>query len=49
MPRRELFIDAQRDGCEYDDNGDAFDCSNFVDLDWLSSSANSCEEELFDR
>lgn len=48
MPRRELFVDEQREECDYD-NGDAFDCSNFVDLDWLSSSANSCEEELFDR
>lgn len=28
---------------------DAYDCSNFVDLDWLSSSGNSCEEEFLDR
>ncbi|RYR39746.1 hypothetical protein Ahy_A09g045332 isoform F [Arachis hypogaea] len=30
----------------YDEHGD---CSNFVDLDWLSSSGNSCEEELLER
>ncbi|CAJ1975717.1 unnamed protein product [Sphenostylis stenocarpa] len=27
----------------------SFSSSNFVDLDWLSSSGNSCEEEPFDR
>lgn len=25
------------------------DCSNFLDLDWLSSSGNSCEEESYER
>ncbi|KAK3007051.1 hypothetical protein RJ639_017070 [Escallonia herrerae] len=45
MPRKEFFVDMQREN----HNGDAFDYSNFVDLDWLSSSGNSCEEELFDR
>ncbi|CAK9179659.1 unnamed protein product, partial [Ilex paraguariensis] len=49
MPRRELFVDMQRERCLENDNGDALDCSNFVDLDWLSSSGNSCEEELFER
>ncbi|KAK6147581.1 hypothetical protein DH2020_018493 [Rehmannia glutinosa] len=29
--------------------GDAIDCSNFVDLDWLSSSGHSCDEELLER
>ncbi|KAK7349334.1 hypothetical protein VNO77_06616 [Canavalia gladiata] len=33
----------------YDEHGDACDCSNFVDVDWLSSSGNSCEEELLER
>ncbi|KAF7813987.1 phosphoinositide phosphatase SAC2-like isoform X2 [Senna tora] len=33
----------------YDEHGDACDCSNFLDPDWLSSSGNSCEEELLDR
>ncbi|KAK3013611.1 hypothetical protein RJ639_009314 [Escallonia herrerae] len=45
MPRKEFFVDMQSEN----HNGDAFDYSNFVDLDWLSSSGNSCEEELFDR
>ncbi|KAK2992572.1 hypothetical protein RJ640_009182 [Escallonia rubra] len=45
MPRKELFVDMQRGN----HNGDAFDYSNFVDLDWLSSFGNSCEQELFDR
>lgn len=26
-----------------------FDSSNFLDVDWLSSSGNSCEEETYDR
>ncbi|KAJ4837545.1 suppressor of actin mutation [Turnera subulata] len=33
----------------YDEHGAACNCSNFVDLDWLSSSGNSCEEDLYDR
>ncbi|XP_014516309.1 phosphoinositide phosphatase SAC2 isoform X2 [Vigna radiata var. radiata] len=33
----------------YDEHGDACDCSNFLDVDWLSSSGNSCEEELLER
>lgn len=33
----------------YDEHEDANDCSNFLDVDWLSSSENSCEEELLDR
>ncbi|GMH18112.1 hypothetical protein Nepgr_019953 [Nepenthes gracilis] len=56
MPRKQLFGDAQKD--QYLENnhinnihecGDSYDdCSNFVDLDWLSSSGNSCED-LLDR
>ncbi|KAI5674152.1 hypothetical protein M9H77_14516 [Catharanthus roseus] len=49
MPARELFVDMPRDRCLEHENGDAYDCSNFVDLDWLSSSGNSCEEEIFER
>ncbi|KAK9142121.1 hypothetical protein Syun_011521 [Stephania yunnanensis] len=30
-------------------NEESFNCSNFVDLDWLSSSGNSCEEEPCER
>lgn len=48
MPARELFPDGESDRCLECDSGDALDFSNFVDLDWLSSSANSCDE-LFDR
>ncbi|XP_061361914.1 phosphoinositide phosphatase SAC2-like isoform X2 [Gastrolobium bilobum] len=33
----------------FDEHGDACDCSNFLDVDWLSSSGNSCEEELLER
>ncbi|XP_019196768.1 PREDICTED: phosphoinositide phosphatase SAC2-like isoform X2 [Ipomoea nil] len=46
MPTRELFADLPRDRCIEHENGDASDCSNFVDLDWLSSSGNSCDELL---
>ncbi|RDX72707.1 Phosphoinositide phosphatase SAC3 [Mucuna pruriens] len=55
MPRRQLFGEMQRERClendhiYYSDHGDSFSCSNFVDLDWLSSSGNSCEEEAFER
>jgi hypothetical protein len=55
MPHRQLFGDMQRDRClesdriHYPEHGDAFTCSNFLDLDWLSSSGNSCEEEQFER
>ncbi|KAL3535476.1 hypothetical protein ACH5RR_003937 [Cinchona calisaya] len=49
MPGRELFVDLPRDGCLEHENGDAYDSSNFVDLDWLSSSGNSCEEEILER
>ncbi|KAI3775156.1 hypothetical protein L1987_49725 [Smallanthus sonchifolius] len=28
---------------------DSFNCSNFLDVDWLSSSGNSCEEETYER
>ncbi|KAI9102897.1 hypothetical protein K1719_023336 [Acacia pycnantha] len=33
----------------YDEHRDACDWSNFLDLDGLSSSGNSCEEELLER
>ncbi|KAH6817270.1 Phosphoinositide phosphatase family protein [Perilla frutescens var. frutescens] len=49
MPTRELFAEMQRVRYLERENGDAIDCSNFVDLDWLSSSGNSCEEELLER
>ncbi|XP_022732406.1 phosphoinositide phosphatase SAC3-like isoform X2 [Durio zibethinus] len=55
MPQRQLFGDVQRDRCLetdhifFSEHGDGFKCSNFVDLDWLSSSGNSCEDESFER
>ncbi|KAF3970972.1 hypothetical protein CMV_005378 [Castanea mollissima] len=55
MPSRQLFGDMQRDRClesdriYYSEHGDSSTCSNFVDLDWLSSSGNSCEEDQFER
>ncbi|KAK1280159.1 Phosphoinositide phosphatase SAC2 [Acorus gramineus] len=57
VARRQLFADMQRDRCCesehicFNENGseDGFNCSNFLDLDWLSSSGNSCEEEIYDR
>ncbi|GKV09742.1 hypothetical protein SLEP1_g21198 [Rubroshorea leprosula] len=32
----------------YDENGDECSCTSF-DKDWLSSSGNSCEDDLYDR
>ncbi|GMI94942.1 suppressor of actin 4 [Hibiscus trionum] len=55
MPPRQLFGDMQRDCCLetgrifFSERGDGFNCSNFVDLDCLSSSGNSCEDEPSDR
>ncbi|KAK7411814.1 hypothetical protein VNO78_03255 [Psophocarpus tetragonolobus] len=55
MPRRQLFGDIQRehfldsDHISCSGHGDSFSCSNFVDLDWLSSSGYSCEGEPFER
>ncbi|KAL5698536.1 hypothetical protein ACHQM5_029562 [Ranunculus cassubicifolius] len=42
-----LFMDMQTDQIYFDE--DALNCSNFVDFDWLSSSGNSCEDELHER
>ncbi|XP_027338641.1 phosphoinositide phosphatase SAC3-like isoform X2 [Abrus precatorius] len=55
MPRRQLFGDVQRERFLNNDliscsgHGDSFSCSNFVDLDWLSSSGNSCDDEPYGR
>ncbi|CAH9137529.1 unnamed protein product [Cuscuta epithymum] len=49
MPAKELFVELQGDRSVEHENGDASDCSNFVDLDWLSSSGNSYDEELLER
>ncbi|XP_058108735.1 phosphoinositide phosphatase SAC3-like isoform X2 [Magnolia sinica] len=53
MARRQLFTDIQRDRClesypiYFNEHG--VGDSNFLDLDWLSSSGNSCEEETYER
>ncbi|KAI5594237.1 hypothetical protein POPTR_003G071300v4 [Populus trichocarpa] len=55
MPCRKLFKDVEEYQCFesnhicYDEHGDACSCSNFLDMDWLSTSGNSCEEDLCDR
>ncbi|GLT97150.1 hypothetical protein SLE2022_147320 [Rubroshorea leprosula] len=53
IPGKQLFGDMQRclegDHVYHSEHGDTFNCSNFVDLDWLSSSCNSCEDEHFER
>uniref|UniRef100_A0A5B6YTC1 Putative phosphoinositide phosphatase SAC3-like isoform X2 n=1 Tax=Davidia involucrata TaxID=16924 RepID=A0A5B6YTC1_DAVIN len=55
MSRRQLFSDVQLDQCLESDHmcfherGDSFNCSNFLDVDWISSSGNSCEEEIYER
>ncbi|KAK6126688.1 hypothetical protein DH2020_039568 [Rehmannia glutinosa] len=49
LPTRELFTAIQKDRYLEHENGNTIDCSNFVDVDWLSSSGNSFEEEWFER
>ncbi|CAL5323124.1 unnamed protein product [Camellia sinensis] len=54
MSSRQLFPDMQRnqylenDCVCLDGHRDSFHCSNFWDVDWLSSSRNSCEEETYE-
>ncbi|KAF9616130.1 hypothetical protein IFM89_028596 [Coptis chinensis] len=47
MSRKHLFADVQSDHIYFDE--ESASCSNFVDIDWLSSSGNSCEEEPYER
>ncbi|XP_057428717.1 phosphoinositide phosphatase SAC3-like isoform X2 [Lotus japonicus] len=55
VPRRHLFGDIQREHCLetdhilYSGHKGLSSSSNFVDLDCLSFSGNSCEEEPFER
>ncbi|CAL1376299.1 unnamed protein product [Linum trigynum] len=54
MTPKQLFEDIGEDQYEsnpicYDEHGDTCSCSNFLDLEWLSSSGNSCEEDPSDR
>lgn len=55
MPWRKGFQHTEEDqylefdpNC-FDEHGDACNFTNFLDLDWLSSSGNSCEEDICDR
>nr|CAD1838049.1 unnamed protein product [Ananas comosus var. bracteatus] len=48
ISRRQLFPDS-RYCCITELGSDESSCSNFLDLDWLSSSGNSCEEEINER
>ncbi|XP_050101756.1 phosphoinositide phosphatase SAC2-like isoform X1 [Malus sylvestris] len=51
MPCKQLFGGLQEDECLqsdhiiYDEHDDDCNLSNFLDVDWLSTSGNSCEEE----
>ncbi|KAJ8535795.1 hypothetical protein K7X08_034196 [Anisodus acutangulus] len=55
MSGRQLFLDMQleqRLGSEsvrLRERVDSVDFSNFLDIEWLSSSGNSCEEETYER
>ncbi|CAL5436419.1 unnamed protein product [Camellia sinensis] len=55
MSSTQLFPEMQRnqylenDRVCLDGHRDSFHCSNFWDVDWLSSSGNSCEEETYER
>ncbi|KAL9235518.1 hypothetical protein vseg_010269 [Gypsophila vaccaria] len=55
LPAQQLFTDMPdiqyvRGECSCpNQHGDEFDCTDILDLDWVSSSGNSCEEEAFDR
>ncbi|CAN4089200.1 unnamed protein product [Withania somnifera] len=55
MSGRQLFLDMQLEqrlcgeGVRLRERVDSIDFSNFLDMDWLSSSGNSCEEEAFER
>ncbi|GAA0165237.1 phosphatase [Lithospermum erythrorhizon] len=47
---RMLFIGRTgSDNTYFHEHGNLFSCSNFLDVDWLSSSTNSCDEATFDR
>lgn len=55
MSGRQLFLDMQLEqrlggeSVRLRERVDSIDFSNFLDIDWLSSSGNSCEEEAFER
>ncbi|KAI3495678.1 hypothetical protein L1887_38024 [Cichorium endivia] len=41
--------DFEKDGTFNHEKCESYDCSNFIDLDWISSSFNSCEEDFVGR
>lgn len=47
MSGRELFTETQGEQSTLERGDSNF--SNFVDVEWLSSSGNSCEEETYER
>ncbi|CAM8909670.1 unnamed protein product [Rhodiola kirilowii] len=55
MSRKQFFNDPQQEQCLEINNfcaserGESLDFSNFLDVEWLSSSGNSCEEEAYER
>ncbi|KAJ9559938.1 hypothetical protein OSB04_005098 [Centaurea solstitialis] len=55
MSRRQLLLDGHSedypnsDHVFYNKRLDSINCSNFLDVEWLSSSGNSCEEEAYER
>ncbi|XP_004235536.1 phosphoinositide phosphatase SAC2 isoform X2 [Solanum lycopersicum] len=55
MSGRQLFLDMQLEqrlgsgSVRLHDRVDSIDFSNFLDVEWLSSSGNSCEDEAFER
>ncbi|XP_024973436.1 phosphoinositide phosphatase SAC2-like isoform X1 [Cynara cardunculus var. scolymus] len=55
MSRRQLLLDGHSedypnsDHIFYNKRLDSINCSNFLDVEWLSSSGNSCEDEAYER
>ncbi|KAJ1687271.1 hypothetical protein LUZ63_018661 [Rhynchospora breviuscula] len=49
LPGRQLFPDRRHTLLNEFSTPDESHSSNFLDLDWLSSSGNSCEDEIYDR
>ncbi|KAJ8553212.1 hypothetical protein K7X08_023890 [Anisodus acutangulus] len=55
MSGRQIFLDMQleqhlgSESVRLRERVDSVDFSNFLDIEWLSSSGNSCEEETYER
>lgn len=54
MTARQLFTDMPETyltgecSCN-NEHGNELNCQDIIDLDWISSSGNSCEEDTYDR